>query len=98
MPKATWGVIALAGLIGASAFACRGTSWKADPSAVFFPLEPNMMWMYKIDSQSQRQKYVITDMVVGRRYVPALKLTGAVVEEFYNLDRAGLRPIVYTEK
>jgi DUF3108-like len=46
-------------------------------------------------SKSQHSTYVVTDRVIGPEYVPALKLTGNVVEEFYNIDRAGLRPIVY---
>jgi hypothetical protein len=53
---------------------------------------------YKVASKSQRANYVVTDRVVGSEYVPALKITGLVVEEFYNLDRAGLRPIVYLAK
>jgi len=57
-----------------------------------------MMWVYKVRSGSQQQDYVVTDTVLGPRYVPALKLTGAVVQEFYNTDRAGLRPIIYIEK
>jgi hypothetical protein len=57
-----------------------------------------MTWMYRVQSKSQQRDYVITDTVVGQQYVPALKLTGAVVQEFYNLDRAGLRPIIYTQK
>jgi hypothetical protein len=79
--------------------ACRSATqeWKADPTANFFPLRPNTVWTYKIDSKSQRANYVVTDRVVGSQYVPALKLTGLVVEEFYNLDRAGLRPIVYQD-
>ncbi len=54
--------------------------------------------MYRVQSKSQQREYVVTDTVVGEQYVPALKLTGAVVQEFYNLDRAGLRPIIYTQK
>ncbi|HEY1852499.1 MAG TPA: hypothetical protein VGG60_15870 [Candidatus Binataceae bacterium] len=83
----------------ASFSACRSATqeWKADPTANFFPLSPNAVWTYKIDSKSQRANYVVTDRVVGSQYVPALKLTGLVVEEFYNLDRAGLRPIVYQD-
>ena len=77
-------------------FACSG-HWNSNPSAVFFPLKPRMMWMYRVHSASQQANYTVTDMVVGSEYVPALKVTGDVVQEFYNLDRAGLRPIVYTE-
>jgi hypothetical protein len=72
--------------------------WVRNPSSVFFPLRPRMMWVYQIQSKSQQASYTMTDLVVGPQFVPALKLTGAVVQEFYNLDRAGLRPIVYFEK
>jgi hypothetical protein len=98
VPKATSGIVALAGLISVSVFACKSVPMAADPAAVFFPLKPNMRWMYKVQSKSQQRSYVVTDLVVGEQYVPALKLTGAVVQEFYNLDRAGLRPIIYTRK
>ncbi len=79
--------------------ACRSTQeWKAEPNANFFPLKTNMVWTYRVNSKSQRQNYAVTDRVIGTQYVPALKLTGLVVEEFYNLDRAGLRPIVYLDQ
>jgi hypothetical protein len=88
------------GLITAalSLSACKSAGeWKADPTADFFPLKPNTVWTYKVASKSQRANYVVTDRVVGSEYVPALRITGLVVEEFYNLDRAGLRPIIYQE-
>lgn len=61
----------------------------------FFPLPPKAEWTYKVDSKSQRANYVVTDTVVGQKYVPSLNVTGMVVEEYYNLDRGGVRPIVY---
>lgn len=61
----------------------------------FFPLKPDTVWTYRISSKSQRTTYVVTDKVVGVKYVPSLNVTGDVVEEFYNLDRGGSRPIVY---
>lgn len=78
-------------------YACRHAGVR-EPSAVFFPLKPHMLWVYHVQSKSQQASYTMTDTVVGPQFVPALKLTGAVVQEFYNLDRAGLRPIVYYEK
>jgi hypothetical protein len=78
--------------------ACKSAEkWQSDPTANFFPLKANTVWTYKVISKSQRANYVVTDRVVGSQYVPALNLTGLVVEEFYNLDRAGLRPIVYQD-
>ena len=96
------GSIAIAAAVVAGALtmsACRSApEWKAEPNANFFPLRTNMVWTYRVNSKSQRQNYAVTDRVVGTEYVPALKLTGLVVEEFYNLDRAGLRPIVYLDQ
>jgi hypothetical protein len=83
----------------ASLSACKSQGeWKADPSADFFPLKTNMVWTYRVKSKSQMANYAVTDRVIGMQYVPALKLTGLVVQEFYNLDRAGLRPIVYLDQ
>jgi len=75
--------------------ACSHPAPKLDPTANYFPLTPNMVWTYRVMSKSQKSTYVVTDRVIGTQYVPALKLTGNVVEEFYDLDRAGLRPIIY---
>jgi hypothetical protein len=91
-------MIVAAALIGVSASSCRSAHWAIDTSAVFFPLKPHMMWTYRVESKSQRANYIVTDMVMGPQYVPALKISGAVVQEFYNFDRAGLRPIIYLEK
>ena len=57
-----------------------------------------MAWTYRVTSHSQNTTYVVTDEVVGSKYIPALELTGSVVQEFYDLDRGGLRPIVYYER
>jgi hypothetical protein len=93
--------MAMAMAVVAIAFAmssCRSAQeWKADPSANFFPLKTNMVWTYQVKSKSQRSNYAVTDRVIGKQYVPALKITGLVVQEYYNLDRAGLRPIVYLD-
>jgi len=82
-----------------SVSACKSAGeWKADPSADFFPLKTNMVWTYKVNSKSQRANYAVTDRVIGSQYVPALNVTGVVVAELYNLDRAGLRPVVYLDQ
>jgi hypothetical protein len=67
-------------------------------SGEFFPLRPNSVWTYQIKSKSQRNNYVVTDRVVGEQYVPALNLTGEVVQEYYDVERGGTRPIVYIVK
>jgi hypothetical protein len=64
----------------------------------YFPLTPNSTWTYQISAKSQGTKYQITDRVVGVEYVPALKLTGSVVDESYSLERGGTRPLVYYAK
>jgi hypothetical protein len=82
-----------------SVSSCKsGGEWKADPSANFFPLKTNMVWAYRVNSKSQRQDYAVIDKVIGSQYVPALNVTGVVVAELYNLDRAGLRPVVYLDQ
>src|SRR5262249_27708459 len=64
----------------------------------YFPLTPNSSWTYQIVAKSQGTQYQITDRVVGMKYVPALKLTGSVVDESYSIARGGTRPLVYYAK
>ena len=64
----------------------------------YFPLTPNSSWTYQIVAKSQGTQYQITDRVVGIKYVPALKLTGSVVDESYSIARGGTRPLVYYAK
>jgi hypothetical protein len=79
---------------------CRGKTAQFDPALArdFFPLARDSVWTYKVDSKSQHNTYVVTDKAVGEKYVPSLNLTGEVVEEYYNMDRGGTRPIVYITK
>jgi hypothetical protein len=80
--------------------ACRGK--KASPNPVlsgnFFPLVPNTVWVYRVKSKSRRMTYIVTDKAVGEKFVPSLNVKGQVVEEFYDFDRSGKRPIVYVIK
>jgi hypothetical protein len=64
----------------------------------YFPLTPESTWTYQIFAKSQGTQYQITDRVIGVKYVPALKLTGSVVDESYSLARGGKRPLVYYAK
>ena len=79
---------------------CERTHAQFNPALAdaFFPLAPSTVWTYRVDSKSQRLTYVVTDKVLGIKYVPSLNVTGQVVEEYYNLDRGGSRPIVYVTK
>jgi DUF3108-like len=79
---------------------CDRTHAQFNPAlaGAFFPLTPSTVWSYRVDSKSQRQTYVVTDKVLGVEYVPSLNVTGEVVEEYYNFDRGGSRPIVYVTK
>jgi hypothetical protein len=79
---------------------CEAKPTRFDPSLshAFFPLIPDSVWTYQVNSKSQRKTYVVTDKAVGEKYVPSLNVTGQVVEEFYNMDRGGTRPIVYVTK
>jgi hypothetical protein len=79
---------------------CHGKTAQFDPRLAreFFPLAPDSVWTYRVNSKSQRNTYVVTDKAVGEKYVPSLNITGEVVEEYYNMDRGGTRPIVYITK
>lgn len=68
------------------------------PGTNYFPLTPNSTWTYQIFAKSQGTQYQITDRVIGVKYVPALKITGLVVDESYSLERGGTRPLVYYAK
>jgi hypothetical protein len=84
-------------LLMAALCSCQHKTAHFDPSQsrAFFPLVPDSVWTYQVQSKSQRRSYVVTDKAVGEKYVPSLNVTGEVVEEYYNLDRGGTRPIVY---
>jgi hypothetical protein len=58
------------------------------PQADFFPLAAHSTWTYRVDDKSQLRPFMIMDTVVGRRYIPALNLTGTLVEEYCTLERA----------
>jgi hypothetical protein len=79
---------------------CQGKTAHFDPALArdFFPLAPNSVWTYRVNSKSQHSTYVVTDKAIGEKYVPSLNITGEVVEEYYNMDRGGTRPIVYITK
>jgi hypothetical protein len=90
--------LALSMLVAAGCAGCNHRPAASFRPADFFPLRPNMAWTYRVTSRSQHTTYVVTDEVLGSKYIPALELTGSVVEEFYDLDRGGLRPIVYYQR
>lgn len=79
---------------------CQGKTAQFDPTLArdFFPLAPESVWTYQVNSKSQHSTYVVTDKAIGEKYVPSLNTTGEVVEEYYNMDRGGTRPIVYITK
>ena len=77
---------------------CKSGTASVPAGANYFPLSPNSSWTYQIDSKSQNTQYQITDQVVGMKYVPALKVSGLVVDESYSLSRGGKRPLVYYSK
>src|ERR1700722_5189410 len=81
---------------------CQGEKKAAvfDPhlAGQFFPLQPQAEWTYRVTSKSQHNTYAITDTVIGEKYVPSLNVSGEVVSEYYDMDRGGIRPIVYVSK
>jgi hypothetical protein len=84
-------------ILSALMLGCQGKTAQFNPGLAhdFFPLAPDSVWTYQVKSKSQHNTYVVTDKALGEKYVPSLNITGAVVEEYYNLDRGGTRPIVY---
>jgi hypothetical protein len=95
MGRMTGLVVALA-LALAPLTACKTGNPESENN--YFPLTPNSTWTYQIFAKSQGTQYQITDRVVGVKYVPALKLTGSIVDESYSLERGGTRPLVYYAK
>lgn len=92
------GIMMTVGILAMLVAACQKPSQATFDSRLagdFFPLPPKAEWTYRVNSKSQHATYVVTDTVVGQKYVPSLNVTGMVVEEYYNLDRGGVRPIVY---
>lgn len=87
-------------LIAAPLAGCERKAATFNPALAgdFFPLTTNAVWTYQIKSKSQRENYVVTDKVIGEKYVPSLNVTGEVVEEYYDMQRGGPRPIVYVTK
>jgi hypothetical protein len=63
--------------------------------ANYFPLTPNSTWTYEVTSHSQDLQFHVIDKVEGVEYVPALGRTGIVVNERYDIDRGGTRPLLY---
>jgi len=65
------------------------------PQLAFFPLQPGSTWTYMVKSESQHQDYLLTDRVVGERFVEKLHRNCEVVDENYEIDRGGVRPVLY---
>src|SRR6266851_3061993 len=65
------------------------------PQLAFFPLQPGSTWTYMVRSESQHQDYLLTDRVVGERFVEKLHRNCEVVDENYEIDRGGVRPVLY---
>ena len=65
------------------------------PQLAFFPLEPGSTWTYLVKSESQQQNYILTDRAVGERFIEKLHRNCEVVDENYNLERGGVRPVLY---
>lgn len=68
---------------------------KRTPQLAFFPLEPGSSWTYLVKSQSQQQDFVLTDRVVGERFIEKVHRNCQVVDENYQIERGGVRPVLY---
>jgi hypothetical protein len=65
---------------------------------IFFPLEPNVEWTYRIDSKDQEVNYQLVDKVIGQRFVEKLNRLCYVVNETYDLQSGGILPVIYYSK
>ena len=65
MRRSSLGLVALFTLCTVSG--CKSVRLPADPTVAFFPLKPNMMWVYWVHSKSQQREYVITDTKSGEK-------------------------------
>lgn len=65
------------------------------PQLVFFPLEAGSTWTYLVKSQSQQQNYILRDRAVGERFIEKLHRNCEVVDENYEIERGGVRPVLY---
>jgi hypothetical protein len=62
-------------------------------AADFFPLGQGNSWVYRVESKSE--SYFLIDRVQGEKYVPAVKVKGKVVEEYYGISSGSVHPLVY---
>ena len=66
-----------------------------DDSQLFFPLRADTRWTYSVYSQTQRAKYLIFDVAKGFAYIDKLQRRCLIVDETYNIERGGTRPVIY---
>jgi hypothetical protein len=66
-----------------------------DDSELFFPLRTDTRWTYSVDSQTQQAKYLIFDVAKGFAYIDRLHRRCLIVDETYNIERGGTRPVIY---
>jgi hypothetical protein len=64
-------------------------------SELFFPLRAESRWTYSVDSQTQQLKYLLFDVAKGSNYVGKLHRRCLIVDETYNLEKGGRRPVIY---
>src|ERR1700692_4423545 len=68
---------------------------KRTPQVAFFSLEGGSTWTYLVKSQSQQQNYILTDRAVGEQFIEKLHRNCEVVDENYEIERGGVRPVLY---
>jgi hypothetical protein len=69
-----------------------------EKTAIYFPLHPNATWIYDVDSQSPGSHYILTDRAKGEQFVDKLNRSCQIVDENYEIERGGVRPIIYYYK
>jgi hypothetical protein len=86
-------------LAAALLFGCNRVGPKSfrPPDANFFPLGPNSSWDYLVEDEAAHQHFTVIDRVIGNRYIASLNLSGTLVEEYCDMERADQNeePMVY---
>ncbi len=83
-------------LVGLCLWACKNQEQVQTFSGDFFPLTPNSVWTYRVENKTAGSNFTLVDQVIGERYIPRLNLSGVIVEESSNMERAEpLQPLLY---
>ena len=65
---------------------------------LFFPLASESQWTYLVKSRSEQLNYRVVDRARGEQFIEKLRQRCQVVDETYEMDRGGMRPVIYYSK